>query len=386
MAKRRGNGEGSVYRRKDGKYVAEVTIWDASGKRKRVKRSSRTKTEARERLNELQELMKGGVDLLSGDSLLKDYLERWLEDSVKPSVRQKTYEGYESICRVRIIPRIGRTKLSKVTPALLQNLYAELSKSGLSPRSVGHTHRCLHRAFEVAIKWNLLARNPCDVAEPPRVKRSEMKTLTREQLRLLLDGTAGERYHTLYLLAATTGLRLGELHGLKWSDIDLQNGRLFVRRSLQQTRLGLIFEEPKTSSSRRSVELTERAIAGLKDHRRRQAEERLSLGPAWEDNDLVFPNEIGQPKDPSTASSHLKLVLSRLGLPRIRFHDLRHTFASLLLQSGESPKVIQEILGHEDVTLTLNVYAHTIPQMQSRATRTMESIVSQDDFAAAGGQ
>jgi integrase len=376
MAKRRSHGEGSIYQRADGRYVAELTVRDASGKRKRVKRSARTKTEARAKLAELRKLQEQGIELTSGDAPLSTFLQRWLTDSVKPSVRQKTYDNYESIVRTRINPRIGGTKLSKVMPAVLQGLYTDLSESGLSARSIHNTHRVLHKAFETALRWGLIPRNPCDAVDPPRPKQAEMKTLTSEQVSVLLAGSKDDRNHALYLLAVTTGMRAGELLGLTWADIDFDGKRLFVRRSLQQTSQGLEFVPPKTDKSRRTVMLTTSAITGLKEHRKRQNTERLSLGPAWNDQGLVFPNEIGEPKDPGAMSGQFQKVLKRLGLPKIRFHDCRHTAASLLLRAGTHPKIVQELLGHSTITLTLDTYSHSIPSMHSEAADTMESIVS----------
>jgi integrase len=373
---KRGHGEGSIYHRADGRWVAELTVRDAAGKRKRVKRSARTKTAARERLAELRKLQEQGVALTSRDSPLSTFLQRWLADSVKPSVRQKTYEGYESIVRVRVVPRIGGVKLSRVTPAILQELYTELSESGLSARSVNHTHRALHRAFETALRWGLIPRNPCDATDPPRPRNAEMKTLTRDEVSTLLTGTATDRDHAIYLVAVTSGLRLGEILGLRWSDIDFEGKRLFVRRTLQRTQRQLRFESPKTAKSRRTVMLTPDAIVGLREHRRRQAAERLSLGPAWSDQDLVFPNTIGEPIDPTTVSRRFKAHLATLELPRIRFHDLRHTCATLLLSAGTHPKIVSEMLGHSTIVLTLDTYSHVIPTMHSEAAETMQSILS----------
>jgi integrase len=291
-------------------------------------------------------------------------------------VRTKTYGGYESIVRVRVNPRIGGVRLSKVTPVVLQQLYTYLLESGLSTRSVNHTHRVLHKAFGQAMKWGIIPRNPCDATDPPRPKTTEMQTLTSDQVNTLLEGTAGELNQALYLLAVSSGLRLGELLGLRWSDVDFDGKRLFVRRALQQTRGGLEFVEPKTAKSRRAVMLSTSAIAGLKEHRRQQVEERLSLGRAWNDQDLVFPNTIGEPSDPGTASTHFQAVLKRLGLPKIRFHDMRHTCASLLLQAGTHPKIVQEMLGHSTITLTMDTYSHSIPSTHTEAADTMENILS----------
>lgn len=300
MTKKRGHGEGSIYEQANGRWVAKLSYHDASGQRRRVKRTARTKTEARAKLRELMKLQEDGVQLSSGEVPVSKYLARWLGESVKSSVRPKTYEGYESIIRVRVNPHLGGTKLNNVTPAILQQLYADLSKSGLSARSIVHTHRVLHRAFKTAMRWGLIPRNPCEAVDPPRAQKNEMRTLSGEQVNVLLGGTVGDRQHPLYVLAVSTGMRLGELLGLRWCDVDLGNSRLFVRQSLQRVRDGLAFVEPKTSKSRRTVILGDRAVGALREHRQLQLRERLSLGPAWQDGDLVFANEVGGPKDPDS--------------------------------------------------------------------------------------
>jgi integrase len=372
---RRGHTEGSIYQEASGRWVAAVTQYDASGKRRRVRRFGKTRTEARKKLKELQQQQEQGVQLTDGNVTMQQFLTRWLEDSVRPSVRPRTYEGYESIVRVRVIPRIGRQSLNKVTPAVLQRLYSDLARAGLSARSIHHTHRVLHKAFKQAMRWGLIPRNPTEAVDSPRAQQAEMKTLTIEEVNCLLDGTREHRLHALYVVAVSTGMRLGELLALKWDDIDEPNRRLFVRRSVQRTRGGLVFVPPKTAKSRRTVILTSMALDALKEHRRRQAEERLRIGPEWEDQGLVFPNVTGGPQDPGTMSTRFKDVLVRLGLSRVRFHDLRHTAASLLLSAGTHPKVVSEMLGHATIVLTLDTYSHVIPAMHSHAAETMDRLL-----------
>jgi integrase len=202
-----------------------------------------------------------------------------------------------------------------------------------------------------------------------------MKTLNVDEIIRLFKGTREHRLHALYVVAVSTGMRLGELLGLKWEDIDADNCRLFIRRSVQRTREGLVYVPPKTPKSRRTVMLTPTALSALQEHRRRQAEERLRLGTEWEDQGLVFPNVTGGPQDPGTMSTRFKDVLTRLDLPAVRFHDLRHTAASLLLSAGTHPKVVSEMLGHSTIVLTLDTYSHVIPVMHSEAADTMERLL-----------
>jgi integrase len=374
---RRGHNEGSIYHEASGRWVAALTLYDATGKRRRVRRFGKTRTEARQKLKELQQQAEQGVQLTDSNVTLAQFLKRWLEDSVRPSVRAKTYEGYESIVRVRIVPRLGRQPLNKVTPAMLQRLYTDLAEAGLSARSIHHTHRVLHKAFKQAMRWGLIPRNPVEATDPPRPQQAEMKILTRDEVGTLLRETTDDRLHALYVLAVTSGMRLGELLGLRWTDIEGDAHRLFVRRSLQRTRHGLVFVEPKTAKSRRTVMLTERAVTALRRHRQQQAEERLRLGPVWEDQELVFPNHTGGPQDPGAVSNGFKGMLKRLGLLAIRFHDLRHTAASLLLSAGTHPKIVSEMLGHSTIVLTLDTYSHVVPVLHSEAADTMERLLGE---------
>src|SRR5829696_2801584 len=237
--RRRGHGEGSIYQAKsDGRWVASLTL--PNGKRKYL--YAKTRKEVADKLKAAVKDLDAGVDLGAGRLTVAQYLDKWLATSVKPSVTFKTHEGYESITRVRVVPRIGRKQLSNLTPLDLQGLYADLACDGLSARSVHHTHRVLHRAFVQAIRWGLLARNPCDGVTAPKATRAEMRVLTPEQVNTFLAATREHPAHALYALAVTTGMRQGELLGLRWQDVELDAGRLAVRQALQRQRgNGLVF-------------------------------------------------------------------------------------------------------------------------------------------------
>jgi integrase len=266
--------------------------------------------------------------------------------------------------RVCVVPRIGKKQLAKLTPLDLQSLYSELADAGHSARSVGHTHRVLHRAFGQAVKWNLLARNPCDGATAPRTYRTEMKVLTPEQVRGFLNATIDHPAHALYTLAVTTGMRAGELLGLQWGDVDLDAGKLTVQRALQQQNsVGLVFVTPKTTKSRRMILLSRRAIDALRVHCDRQTFHRKQVGAEWRDLDLVFPGPFGGPTDPSWSRQVFYAALDVANMARIRFHDLRHTAATLALMQGVHPKVVSDMLGHGTVGLTLDTYSHLLPAM-----------------------
>jgi integrase len=305
------------------------------------------------------------------------YLDKWLSASAKPSVKVRTYEGYESIVRVRVAPRIGRKQLAKLTPLDLQSLYSELADAGLSARSIGHTHRVLHRALDQAVKWNILARNPCHGTTAPRPQRAEMKVLTPEQVRAFLAATVDHPAHALYTLAVTSGMRVGELLGLQWGDVDLDAGHLTIRRALQQQNsAGLVFVTPKTTKSRRRILLSQRAIDALRAHRDRQTFHRKQVGTEWRDLDLVFPGPFGGPTDPSWSRQVFYAALEAAGMPRVRFHDLRHTAATLALMQGVHPKVVSDMLGHSSVGLTLDTYSHLLPAMHQQAAAAMDAILA----------
>ncbi|MDP9358351.1 MAG: site-specific integrase [Chloroflexota bacterium] len=376
MAKR-GQNEGSIHQRKsDGRWVGCVNLGYKNGKRDRKYFYGTTRREVAEKLKVALRDQQLGTPVKVERLTVAQFLSRWLDASVKPSVKAKTYEGYESIVRVRVVPHIGKLPLSKLTPLDLQGLYASLQGSGLSTRSVHHTHRALHRAFQQAVRWDLLVRNPCDVVTPPQVRRPEMRILTQDQVSVLLNATQGHPAHALYALAVTTGMRQGELLGLRWDDVDLDRARLIVRRALQpQNKAGLVFVEPKTSRSRRTIVLSQRAVAALRRHRTRQLEQRLLAGSDWQDHDLVFCNQVGGPLDPSWQRQTFYEVLKAANLPTIRFHDLRHTAATLLLLRGVHFKVVSEMLGHATVTLTLDTYSHLVPVLHAQAAAAMDELL-----------
>lgn len=372
-ARRRGKGEGSIYRRSDGRWGATITLLD--GRRRTV--YARTRTDVQVRLRDLIERRDHGLLSVGAEQKLGDYLKAWLEDVARPSIRPRTYEIYTVNLR-RFQPLIGHIKLGNLTPAHVQAAYAELLRIGLSARSVNHSHRVLHRALKQAVLWNLIPRNPTDAVSSPRPVRVEMKTLTHDEVQQLFASSEGDRLHALWVVMATTGLRVGEATGFRWDDLDASAGRLTVRRALQRQRdRGLVFVEPKTARSRRTLQLAPIAVSALEDHRRRQAEERLVAGPDWEDWRLTFATETGRPISGSHVYDRFQRALAKAGVQRVRLHDLRHTAASLLLARGVHPKVVQEMLGHSTIQLTLDTYSPVTPGLHAAAAAEMEALFGQ---------
>lgn len=371
--KRRAANEGALFKRSDGRWVARLVL--PNGARKTY--YGRTMKEASAKLKEAKKAVDDGVDLSAEKMTLAVFLDKWLAASVKPATRHKTYTTYESLCRTRIAPAIGSKKLEKVTALDLQALYSELADAGLSPRTVHHVHRVLHQAFGQAVGWKLIARNPCDGAKPPRVPRAELTVWTPAQADAFLVATRDHRMHALYVLALSSGMRQGELLGLKWSDLDLSAGTAAVRRSLQWQRgVGLAFTEPKTSRSRRTIHLGRKTVDALRAHGDRQTWERRKAGDAWADMDLVFCDEAGGPLSPTNETKRFQRATKAAGLPAIRFHDLRHTAASILLVKGVHAKLVSEMLGHATITLTLDTYSHVIPAMHADAAAVMDAVFS----------
>jgi integrase len=372
VSKKRGNGEGGITRHKKcGLYMARYTVQTAAGP-KRKSLYGKTRSEVATKLSKALADRESGLTYDAGRQTVGEYLARWLSNSVRDTVRQRTYERYESIVRVHLAPAIGKVKLKTLTPDHVRGLYREKLDGGLAPRTVLHIHRTLSKALKQATDDGLIPRNAAAPVKPPRPRKEEIRPLNREQVRALFEAAREDRLEALYVLAVTAGLRRGELQGLKWEDLDLEAGTLQVRRTLSEPKGGYIFEAPKSGKGR-SIRLTQRATAALREHRKRQLEERMRLGTLWQDYDLVFSSGTGTPVSGGNLNRAFKALLKRAGLPQtFRFHDMRHTCATLLLRQGVNPKFVQELLGHRDVSLTLNTYSHVLPDMGDVAAGAMD--------------
>src|SRR5829696_6470927 len=281
---RRGNNEGSISRRKDGRWIGRYTVHTADGPKQRAVYGM-TRAEAAEKLTKAMANRDGGIVYDTGKLTLADYLHRWLADSVKDTVRQRTYERYESLVRVHIAPTLGRVKLKNLTPAHVRGLCRAKLDEGLAPRTVQYIHRTLSKALKQAVSDGLIPRNAAGSVKPPQPRTEEIRPLDREQVRAFLEAVSGDRLEALYVVAITAGLRAGELLGLKWEDGDLEVGMPQVRSTPSDARSGRIFEAPPSGKGRR-LRLTRKATEALRGHRKRQLEEKLRLGTLWQDNGL----------------------------------------------------------------------------------------------------
>jgi integrase len=381
MAKRqRGNGEGSIYEHKrNGKKVGYrgcYVVHTAAGPKRRYV-SGKTRDEVHDKLIEALGNRAQGLVFDAGNLTVGEYLSQWLKDSVKGTVRPSTFEVHRHMIEPHIVPALGRLKLKDLNPAHVRGFYREKLDSGLSGATVRKMHSVLRKALKQAVLDGLIPRNVCEAVKPPKVERKKIKPLDRQQAKTLLEAASGDRLEALYVLAVHTGMREGELLGLKWEDVDLERGVLRLRRSLVREGGKTTLGDLKTPKSRRSIRLTHAAAEALRSHLERQLEEMERLGSLYQPGRLVFATESGTLINPSNLRNRsFKPLLKRAGLPDICFHDLRHTCATLLLSQGTHPKLVQELLGHATIAMTLDTYSHFLPSMGDQTVRAMEAALS----------
>jgi integrase len=297
----------------------------------------------------------------------------------KPAIRIGTYKGYRRYLDKHILPALGHVPIQKLTPQHVQAFYTRKQQEGLSAKSVNNIHGMLHKALDHAVRWGLVPRNVCDAVSLPKQARQEIQPLTQKQARQLLIAARGHSLEGLLTLAVTTGMRAGELLALKWQDINFDTRSLHIRHSMGYiSGKGYLEFEPKTSKSRRKIVLPSFVCEALKQHRTRQIEGRLKAGTRWRDHDLVFCNIYGDYLDPAHLRQRFHRLLKEANLPDIRFHDLRHSAATILLSMGVPAKVVQEILGHSQISLTMDIYSHVLPDIQQQAMDKMNDIFQHD--------
>lgn len=371
--KKRADGEGSIRKRSNGVWEARLSI---PGQYRTKSFYGKTQAEARRKRAEAEKALEAGHSLDSQNQTVGEYLERWLEGPLKESVAPKTYSDYSWITRKHLIPEIGRIKLGKLTAEDLDQLYARKSAAGQGPRTVGYIHSTIRVALQRAVKKRLIPYNVARDAEPPpRGPNKERTTLSIEQIARFFKAAAEaeDRFEALFIVAVLAGPRPGELLGLKWPDLVLPEepgvpGEARIRRSVSLVWGKPHLRETTKTGKGRQVHLLPETVQALRAHRRRQLEERLRCASLLEEHDLVFPSKTGSPMDrDNLVARHFKPLLKRAELPDIRLYDLRHTFATLWLESGEHPKILQEILGHSRISVTLDTYSHVIPHMQREA-------------------
>lgn len=378
--KKRNAGEGSLFQRADGRWCAQLDLGRQGGRRRRKHFYAATCEEVQDQLLKARGDLAQGLTVAVGKQSVEEFLNGWLENSVKPSVRPLTHEQYRQHVKLYLAHLLGHHRLSKLAPQHVRAFIKQKLQDGLSPRTVQLSIVILRKALSQAVKDGLIGRNVANLVDGPRVERFEGKAFSPEQARTFLDAAGGERLEALYTVALSLGLRMGEALGLRWHDIDFERRSLTVIRILERIGRGqgstLQLVEPKTSRSRRTVNLPDAAVRALKAHKVRQLEERLAAGSRWQDRGLVFPSRIGTPYEPHGLHDDFKRILIKAKLPDVRFHDLRHSAASLMLAQGIPLRSIQDILGHSSIALTANLYAHVGEQLKREAADAMDAVLA----------
>jgi integrase len=374
--KRRDSGDGSIFQRSDGRWVARLR--DSAGRPRYL--YAKDRAHAKQRLTEAQTVVHTGQPLPDQRLTFGRYLLDWVA-GLGAGVKPRTVAYYETYVRRHLLPSdLAQKPLARLEPADLRRLYATKLSSGLSSTSVHHIHAVIHVALQRAVDDGILGRNVASLvgrSNRPKVRHVEMSTIAAgDQPRRFLEAAKGERLEALLVLAITTGMRRGELLAVRWKDVDLDRAVLAVTGSLQgESRPTLNIATPKSGKSR-SVALGTVAVTALRDHRKRQAQEQLLVGSEWRDLGLVFSTEFGDFLSPTTLRLALRRALTRAGLPTIRFHDLRHTAATLMLSRGVHPKMASEMLGHSTIAITLDLYSHVTANMQRQAADAIDAALA----------
>jgi len=370
MSKRRGNNEGSIYHRKDGLWCAQVSL-----EGRRLTKYAKSQKECREWIKELLAKIDSGLTFEGTQLTLERYLELWMSGK-EISRRPRTVIQYRQIAQTHILPLLGNIRIKDITPGHIKQLYSIKHDEGAGARTLQIIHAVLHVALKQAVREGLLGRNPVDAVDRPKVERSEMQILDEEQSRQFLIAASGSIFEAVFYLALTTGMRQGELLGLKWSDVDWEKGSLFIRRQLQQIEgKGYALMPPKTKAGRRRIKLGRAMMGQLEKHRRGQELAKAFAGARWQENDLIFPTTVGTPLDHKRVTKEFKDLLKKAGLPNIRFHDLRHTSISIQLEMGTPLNTVQHRSGHSRPSVTADVYAHVMQGSQNEAAEKIEELI-----------
>lgn len=386
MAKqRRGRSEGAIYQRSDnGLWVTSIDLGIVDGKRKRRYIYGKTKREVQDKLKRAELEREKGFNIAPDRRSVAEFLNLWL-DAVQTQVRASTFRSYEQTVRNYLIPHLGKHPLAKLAPEHVQAMIGALLEQGgangkLSTKTVRYAKTVLGIALEQAVKWGRIPRNVASLVDGPKVERYPIKPLTPEQARKVLLAVRGHRLEVLYRLALSLGLRKGEVLGLHWSDIDFTNETITVRCSVQRLNGKLVLADPKTEASIRTLALPAVLVAALKAHQRLQDEERQAMQDVWQEHQLMFPSTVGTPMEPRNLSRQFKTVLKAAGLPdTIRFHDLRHSCATFLIVQGVHPRVVMQILGHSQISVTMNTYGHVLEDSQREAAAKIDLVLGAMD-------
>ena len=368
--------KGSI--RQKGKHSWQIQVYTGTGPDGKYRRHFETvhgrKSDAQNRLNELLFNLEKGICTPPGRLTVAEHLRRWLEGYVKTNCSIRTLDAVQSIAEHHLIPALGHIKLKQLHPQVIQAYYSKACEK-LSARTVHYHHRILKQSLKYAVRQGYLGRNPCELVDPPSPHKKPMRTLTPSELEVLLENASSNQFYPVIYTAVSTGLRQAELLGLTWRDIDLDLLSISVNKVLYKRRGVCQFNEPKTSHSRRCVAMTPKLALFLREYKAERECLYQQLGKELTLDDLVFANVEGKPLDPGVLTHNFARIAKRAGVNGVRFHDLRHTFASLMLLRGAKPKVISEALGHSSVAFTMDVYSHIIEGMQQDAMALLDEVL-----------
>ena len=372
MARRRANNEGTIfYRESRGEWAAQVSI---SGKR--LTKYAKTQRECRDWVKETLAKIGNGLTFSGTQVTVAKFMKMWM-DGKELSRKPKTVYQYHMLINLHILPKIGGMRLQDIQPAHLKQLYLAKKEEGRGATTVKMIHIVMHAMLKQAVKEGVLGRNPADAVERPKAEVAERVILTEEQARQLVIGTTGTRFGTLIYMALMTGMREGELLGLKWQDVDWTKGQLHVQRQLQQsTANGKNLVSPKTKSGVRQIKLGPGTLERLVNHREEQELQKEVMAKRWDENDFIFPNTIGKPESARNMYENYKLLLKKNGLPDITFHALRHTSLSFLLDMGTPVNTVQQRAGHSKASITTDTYGHSIAHSEDEAAERLEELIT----------
>lgn len=367
------NGESSISKGKDGRWHGYVSMGTKEGgKRDRRHVADPKKANVLEAVKQLEKQRDDGVALASGKALtVEQWLNLWLTTICARRVRPKTYERYESVIRLHLIPHLGHHRVDRLQPEHLEAAYAAMETAGLSSASVLKNHRVLSRALKVALQRGRVVRNVCTLVDAPTVVRDEIQPLTATEARKILAVAKDMDNGARWSVALALGLRQGEALGLLWESVDLDAGTLTVRRALQRHKgKGLVLVEPKSNAGKRTIKLPEPLRVALTRHRTWQLQQRMAAGSEWQDGDYVFCQPNGKPFGARSDWARWKKLLAAAEVRDARLHDARHTAATLLLMQGVPARVVMQILGHSQISMTTQ-YQHVVPELAQEAAERM---------------
>jgi len=377
--------QGSIRKRQaaDGPVRYDVTIDlgpdPLTGKRRQRRKTCKSKKEAQTALAAWLADIDRGTAVDRSRQTVAETVHYWLETYARPNLRPKTVQTYAEVIETHLVPGLGHIAVQGLTSVQVQAFYSRMLAEGIGPWTVRYCHQRLSQALQQAVRLGTVTRNVCAMVTPPRVLHKEMTTWTAEQARCFLAVAHHSGYGPIWMMALGTGMRRGELLGLRWGDVDLERGLVHIRQTVVRVGTGVAFSRTKSAAGRRSVRIQPAVVALLRAHRTQKEEERLTLGAAWQDHDLVFAAANGEPINPSNLRRDFLALIAQAAVPPIRIHDLRHTFASLALGSGAHLKAVAEAIGHADTRLTLSTYTHVLPGQRKEVADKVGNLLFGDD-------